>query len=208
MDSPVKKRRLPRHLWWGVGIPLVLVVIGAFRVPDLHRKWMSWNEREVITALNSLAVAEADFRANDRDGNRVQDYWTADVAGLWHAGRLIEHEVADADAAPLDALVREPVPYNGYYFIALRRDLSAKGHEAVFADYRADTDGSGRKVHSQRRFGYCAYPAEYGWTGRHTFIVNEYNRVLKFDRSGKPFTDWPSERDLGAEWAAEWRRLH
>src|SRR5947209_1586067 len=28
--------------------------------------------------------AEADIRSNDRDGNKVQDFWTADVSGLFH----------------------------------------------------------------------------------------------------------------------------
>ena len=30
-----------------------------------------------------MASAEADFRANDRDGNRIQDFWTGDVAQLY-----------------------------------------------------------------------------------------------------------------------------
>ena len=34
-------------------------------------------------SLKTLATAEADFRSNDRDGNKISDYWTASVAGLY-----------------------------------------------------------------------------------------------------------------------------
>src|SRR5438093_367005 len=41
------------------------------------------NERNASATLKSFASAEADFRANDRDNNRVNDFWVADVSGLY-----------------------------------------------------------------------------------------------------------------------------
>ena len=93
MTEPAKKRgvplrhwwgvRFPGHLWLGVGVPLVLVIIGAVSLPVLHEDWMRGNEREACLALEALAVAEANFESNDRNGNKVKDYWTGNVTGLW-----------------------------------------------------------------------------------------------------------------------------
>ncbi len=33
--------------------------------------------------MKTLSAAAEDFRGNDRDGNRIQDFWTADVSGLY-----------------------------------------------------------------------------------------------------------------------------
>lgn len=41
------------------------------------------NERCASASLKTLSQAEADFRGCDGGGNRVDDFWTADVAGLY-----------------------------------------------------------------------------------------------------------------------------
>src|SRR5688572_6757800 len=41
------------------------------------------NERNASTTLKTLSSAEADFRANDRDWNHVNDFWTGDVKSLY-----------------------------------------------------------------------------------------------------------------------------
>ena len=98
----------------------------------------------------------------------------------------------------MKGLVDEPVPYHGYYFKVLERDLQYD------ITYNQDTDGSGRKVHNNSRFGFCAYPADYGWTGRWTFIINENNTIFKFQQGGKPFKDWPvDEFNMGDWWNSE-----
>lgn len=158
------------------------------------------NERAAAAALKTLATAEADFRSNDRDGNRVNDYWTADVTGLFAIqsdGRpiaLIDRAVAEADASPVQPLVSKPVPYHGYYFVALRFDdsnpLSPK------QPYRTDTDGQSGKVHNNSCYGFCAYPAEYGRTGRMTFVINEGNTMFKRDTAGKPEEAWPQDSEF------------
>ena len=183
MTEPEKKR--PKL---GDVLVLVCLVGGVVVLGLLGASWVDRkssipkNERKASTALKMLATAEADYRANDRDGNKVQDYWTADVAGLWHSGRMIPRGVAEADAKPLKALVDVPVPYHGYYFKVLERDDQSD------ITYNMDTDGSGRKTHNSTRFGFCAYPVEYDSTGRWTFIINENNTIFKFQQ-GEPFKD-------------------
>lgn len=41
------------------------------------------HERCSSASLKTLSVAEADFRANDRDWCSVNDFWTGDVVGLY-----------------------------------------------------------------------------------------------------------------------------
>jgi hypothetical protein len=53
-----------------------------------HRETRSRNERSASAALKERAVAEADLRANDRDRNGVNDFWTADVQGLYTFGLI------------------------------------------------------------------------------------------------------------------------
>jgi hypothetical protein len=161
------------------------------------------NERAASTALKTLTSAEADFRANDRDWNHINDFWTGDVAGLYYVRpntpkespdiRLIDRRIAEADAKPLKPLVAAPVPYYGYYFIALDEDDTLDTAEERL--YKRDTGGPTPmgKVHNESKFGFCAYPAKYGVTGRYTFIVNENNTIFRVDMKGKIMTLFPRD---------------
>jgi hypothetical protein len=171
------------------------------------------NERTAAVSLKTLASAEADFRANDRDGNQVNDFWTGDVAGLYTvkpAGsnepiKLIDLGVAAADAAPLGdgeelSQVVEREAKGGYYFRVMTQDNSGSNPEP----YQKDTGGrqSRGKVYHPSQFGFCAYPAEYGVTGTRTYIINEGNTVFWKDTQGEPILEWPSDDVL-----KEWRKL-
>ena len=50
------------------------------------------------------------------------------------------------------------------------------------------------------RFGLVAYPAEYGVTGRYTYMINENNTIFRKDTQGEPVTDWPEDNSL-REWS-------
>src|SRR5438552_1022801 len=93
----------------------IIAIIAAIAIPGLLSSQRASNERSASTSLKTLTTAEADFKANDRDWNHVNDYWTANVAGLYtmtstaisgNKGntttdpsiKLIEISVASADA--------------------------------------------------------------------------------------------------------------
>jgi type II secretory pathway pseudopilin PulG len=182
----------------GAGPLLVIVIlVSSILSPVVVKGWResrrSANEREASAWLKTLATAEADFRANDRDGNRVQDFWVADVAELYRHGKLIDLSLAEADARPVTPFVPSPIPKSGYFFVAMEFQEGAPG---TMVPYGMDTDGSGRKVHNPSSFAFCAYPAEYGVTGRNTFVVNENNTIFKFDSGGMPMIRWPYDGDL------------
>jgi hypothetical protein len=159
------------------------------------------NERAASRALKSITSAEAEFRANDRDGNQVNDYWTGDVAGLYYTRpntsqvgpeiRLIERTIAEADAAPLKPLVPVPIPYHGYLFRALEVDDEpepATGERSP----KKETSGSPPpgKVRHRSKFGFVAYPAEYPKTGKYYYFVNENNCIGRDVGDGKDVVNW------------------
>lgn len=177
---------------------------------------ISANERYAAGALRTVAQVEEEFRSKDRDGNGVHDYWTGDVCGLRvlrgkddAALDLILSALADADVAPLGTVAaagryRRPEktlsqsPESGYYFRVMVSDSSG----GVIEPYQQDTGGDPDMgaVHHRSRFGFCAFPAEYGQTGIKTFIINERNAVYWMDSRGSPVTVWPSATELGSVW--------
>ncbi|HLY08326.1 MAG TPA: DUF2950 family protein [Planctomycetota bacterium] len=180
--------------------PYLLVVgllgIGTFIVwPQWRDHRIAENQRDAGNAIKTLTSAEAVYRADDLDGNGVHDFWTGDVAGLYRYG-LIERGVAEADVRPIHPLVPKPVPFHGYYFVSMLRDES----EPPIEDLRLDTDGRSGKVHHLLRFGFCAYPAEFGVTGRWTFIVNENNTVFWRRTNGDPMDYWPCHEEQRQDW--------
>src|SRR5262249_36477250 len=149
------------------------------------------NERSAAIIIKTLTSSEADFRQHDKDGNGVQDFWTGDVAGLFRFG-CIADGLANADAAPLVPHGPAPVPLHGYYYKALRMDLS------IFPPqhYAMDTDQETGKVHNEERFGFVAYPENPGVSGNFMFLVNEYNSVLRARADIPVPDDFPSDEEL------------
>ncbi len=127
-------------------------------------------ERNASTCLKTITSAQADFRANDRDGDGVNQFWRGDIAGLYvlrprkdpqgPAIKLIELSVASADDRP----VTDISPYAvrsakaGYWFRALL-------HE-------------GEAAPSPDRFAACAFPDSPA-AGKWTFIVDEENTIYR-----------------------------
>lgn len=183
---------------------IVIVVIGivaALAIPGYLPSSRQPVERTADSALRTLSSAQADFRANDRDWNHINDFWTADVKSLytltsaaWTGGlvdtrdpsiRLIELSVAAADAdGSFERAGGEnvwlanfcvPSTKAGYWFAALKTDLSAGG-----ATYHQDTGGHppmGR-VHNLSRFGFLAFP-DNPRAGKYVYIVNEDDTIYR-----------------------------
>lgn len=180
----------------------IIAVLVAIAIPGLLSSQRSSNERNASASLKTLATAETIFRSNDRDGNRINDFWTGDVAGLFSMTsaavpgsgdapiKLIELSVASADSNPLGAgdpdTPKENAgidafgthsPKAGYWYFSLVSDSSLPG--GATAIYAQDTDGSGDLVHNTSRFGFVAYPDAMGASGKLCFILNEQNTIFK-----------------------------
>jgi len=196
MDETIKHHHRKVRFLRGAAVLLVLGAVSFITWANWRSQDKSHNQSNAATVLKTLSTAEAVFRNKDLDGNGVNDFWTGDVAGLYRLG-LIERAVAEADLRPIIPLVPKPIPYRGYYFIALVRDESETPHE----DLRQDTDKKSGKVHHLSKFGFSASPAEYDVTGRDTFIVNENNTVRCRHAYGNLVDCWPSDEDMRHDWA-------
>jgi hypothetical protein len=190
-------------------ILLVLLTLAMLAIPGLFVSDQVSNDQFATSRLKTLTSAEADFRANDRDWNHVNDYWTGDVKSLYTLTsaavpgarglpddppiKLIELRLAaaDADGASLPAAgentdlpsVAEPSARNGYWYAALDRDLGAsKPADAV---YRQDTGGSPLmgSCHNLSKFGFVAFPDSQS-AGPYVFLVNEKNTIFQRSTMG------------------------
>lgn len=178
-----------------------------------------WNQEDVVlneiraaAQLKQLAALVAHFRSYDVDGNQINDYWTGDVSGLYrlvppkrkNPMGLISMEMALADASPLpagpekggatisEALGPKPAPLYGYFFKALEKGRVRREPSPL-------NDGSNRNADM---YGFCAYPAEYGKTGRRTYFITEDNNPYWKDLKGQPISESPVDAlKEGWQWA-------
>lgn len=173
----------------GATIP-VIAIIAAIAIPGLLASQRASNERRASVSLKMLATAEADFRANDRDGNQVQDFWVQDVRSLatmtvkGQPLNLIEEPLANSDLRPDGTALA----HHGYFVAVILTDAQGKSYDL----------GKGR---NPEHFAFCTYPANAS-SGRMTYIINEENRVWAANTGGLPVSRWPADP------AAEgWRSL-
>lgn len=148
--------------------------------------------RPASSALKELATAEADFRKNDRDGNGKENFWRADIAGLYAlapgggpAIKLIELSVAAADERPRIDLSSYAVraPKAGYWYRAIRH---------------ADEDP---QALDPMRFAYCAFPDSPS-AGRYIFIVDENSIVYRSAANERRGIEvFPTDEELKTQWS-------
>ena len=142
-------------------------------------------EHNAASCLRSIATAQDDFRANDRDGNGKADYWRGDIAGLYAQKdpqgqllKLIELSVACADAG--DASGIEPYsprgPKTGYWY----RSLGFRDEAAL----------------DPERFAACAYPVGIS-SGRKMFLIT--HKGILFQKKIPGRVDPPSACPIDPE---------
>lgn len=203
------------------GLCLLLVIV----VPGLrHSSWVS-NERVASTELKRMATLEAEFRQNDLDGNRVNDYWTGDVKGMYSMTSaavrgnkrspedrtlqlpMLNVALADVDRTMLPAGGENTAmtdygnwgPSAGYWYAAMTRDDLRDPKVMGDPVYRQDTGGEppmGR-VHHLHRFGFVAFPATRK-AGGTAYIVNPNGVVYGLpvlDKGFGPDFDTPPSLD-------------
>jgi type IV pilus assembly protein PilA len=189
-------------------VVVVIAIIAALAIPGLISSQRSSHERNSSTSLKTICVAEADFKANDRDSNKINDYWTADVKGLYtltsnttpgNAGgttdpplRLIDLSIATADADSVTAPAGGEnmnistfgvvASKGGYWYVALTQDGNISGTDGL---YKQDTGGALAmgSVHNINRYGFITFPDSTSY-GKYVFIVNEGAAVYRCATTG------------------------
>jgi len=182
----------------------IIAIIAAIAIPGLLSSQRASNERNASASLKTIASAEADFRGNDRDGNRVQDFWVADVASLYGMDpmgstepiKLISISVAGADTTPplgagaagtVSSLVQITAYCTqsakaGYWYRPLTTDDTNPGlpygqqTTALAANIVAGAVAA--TSWNTSKFGFVAFPDTRS-SGRNIFVINEGNTVFK-----------------------------
>lgn len=174
-------------LAWGIVLVVGGILVGAALFASNSGKALSYNERTAILALRAIAAAEQAFRDKDLDENGERDYWAADVAHLAtlksDAGGkpvpLLSPGLALSDPRPRTPSKRKILPFCGYHFAAIRGEAPNVDEPATHPT----------------AFAFCAYPAEYGSSGRETFLIDQRGIVHSIDSRGQPLADWPLQAE-------------
>jgi len=185
----------------------MIAVLVAIAIPGLLAAQRSSNERSGSAGLKVIATAEMDFRSNDRDNNRIRDFWTLDLFALYGLYPLVTGGGMPADGASLGGVVKllEPSlasadaleqstgaaygnvnpadsilifsPKAGYCY----RMFTQLDEGAGGAPIQIDTDGPAPfgAVHDHTRFGVMAFPENLS-TGKLLFIVSQEATIYKF----------------------------
>ncbi len=195
---------------WGGGL-FGVVTVGK----ETRRKvYLAYAKDRIVGSFKSLATGQADFRANDRDGNGVQDFWVGDVAGLYYMTdpkgnplRLISLNMAGLDGAPLaDGVAagryRRPTlePFCEYRVRVMTHYIDDDGTLKPYAQSTGGKPDLG-PFHNHSRFAFCLYPANSVSSRNPTYILGEGNTMFKKHTAGQPVLVWPSDADLGTSWS-------
>ena len=78
----MKLAKFPRYIWYGVICPLLLGGVLIWRVWPKFEDYMARDERNAMNGLQQLGMNQVLYREIDWDKNKVNDFWTGDVAGL------------------------------------------------------------------------------------------------------------------------------
>ncbi len=177
----------------------IIAVIAAIAIPGLLAAQRSSNERNASASLKTLTSAEADFRSNDRDADRQNNFWTDDVYALYALCpstdglavptasvqgmiKLIEPSIAGAEASitaggsgiviPSTAVGIVRSPKAGYLYSAFTTDEFVLGYNT------ATTGVAYTPFHNYGKFAFLAMPSSAS-AGKSCFIVNEDNTIYK-----------------------------
>jgi Protein of unknown function (DUF2950) len=169
---------------WPFPVPLVRVDqrwhfdagMGALEV---RARRVGANELDAIEICAGYVEAQQAYAAERRSGASTMEYAKVIMSSPGEKNGLYPELVPEGFAqAAMETPGHKAKPYHGYYFRVLKEQgPNAPGgpHKYVAGKYMIGG------------FGLIAWPAEYGVTGVHTFIVNQDNTVY--------------EKDLGAQTA-------
>lgn len=186
---------------------------GVMKVIDADRVSDSRSEMTPQQMLQQLNSTEGVWRQTDTDRNGVQDYWTRDVAGYYYiqdaAGqelRYITEVMARADRLGLGTYRKDnPTPLSGYWLRAMKTDEDGNPYIEEGGSVPTAVPVADHASTNTSKYGYCAYPVEYGVAGTKTYIVNEEGVLYEKDL-GPDATEgcdtWPADDPTTKGWVA------
>ena len=168
------------------GSELALVVLGPEKPTadqDAGRQ-IRENEGKAVGSCLAYAAAQTMFHRNDWDGNGVMEYATP-FSEL--------SSTKDADGNPIQLIDKA---------FAAAVDKEHPKHGYIFRDIK-DFDNK-VAVDFVNEFALCATPAEYGKTGRRTFVISTNGTVFAKDLGKAAFVEaYPADPQMGGWQLAE-----
>lgn len=176
-------------VFWGIlGLGLVTMALVSPLFPAVREYRRPPQPPEA--AIRMILNAQADFRANRRNGDLSPRFWRADIAGLYAlapgggpAIKLIEVSLAAADERPRTDLSAHAVraPRDGYWYRAIRH---------------ANEDS---QALDPNRFAYCAFPDSP--EGGVLYVVDERKTVYRRESQARRGIEvFPSDEELRRQW--------
>jgi prepilin-type N-terminal cleavage/methylation domain-containing protein len=178
----------------------IIAIVAAIAIPGLLASQRASNERSASASLRTLTTAIHDFRAGDRDGNKVSDFWVGDIAGLYGICppdttdmiKLVDLAVAGGDHNAVDQGVTAPAPtpttgcYTGQAYYAVRspkagywfRSMRTDDNGLAYGIASTSATGLTGAYFNLSKFAYEAYPDSRA-AGRNVFVVSETHTVMK-----------------------------
>ena len=146
---------------------------------EMRARRVGANELDTIEICASYVQAQMEFAAEVRDKHGMLEYAQRIANAKGQPDTLmVPKAFADAAVETAKGTAAKPKPYHGYYF----RVLQAQGPNAEGGRHNYMVKDS-----MIGGFGLVAWPARYGVTGVHTFIVNQDGIIYEKDL-GTPAT--------------------
>jgi hypothetical protein len=160
---------------------------GSQGAVEMRARRIGANELDAIEICAGYVEAQTEYAVQDRDNHKMLTYAQRIVSakglhdGLYWEGNsesLVPKGFAEAAVETGHAASAKLKPYHGYYF----RVLKAQGPNAEGGQHNYMVKDS-----MIGGFGLVAFPAHYGTSGVHTFIVNHDGVIYEKDL-GNPAT--------------------
>jgi hypothetical protein len=143
---------------------------------EVRARRIGANELDTIEMLARLVEAQHEYAQADHDGDGILEYAQVISTSAGKNDGLFpaQDPIAQAEVRPGKA---KATPVSGYYL----KVVESQGANADGGRHQYVVDGK----HMMAGFALVAWPAEYGTTGIHTFIVNADGSIFEKDL-GKP----------------------
>jgi hypothetical protein len=146
---------------------------------EVRARRIGANEIDIIETCAGFVQAQQQYAEADRDKDGILEYAEFLMSepgkddGLYsQSAQRIPKALAEAEARP--GRLKPPVPYHGYYFrILTSQTVTDRG--GLHVNYMV------QGKHMMGGFAVVAWPAQYGVTGIHTFMVNQAGVVYEKD---------------------------
>lgn len=144
---------------------------------EVHARRIGANELDIMDTCAGVVQAQQQYAEADRDKDGILEYAEFLMSSPGKDDGLYSDQSQRIPKALAEAEVRpghKAVPYHGYYFRVLTSQI-ASDRGGVHLNYMV------QGKHMMGGFALVAWPAQYGVTGIHTFIVNQEGVVYEKD---------------------------